>query len=53
MKDYSLQELKKTGTLKLSLGEIVTIKNIAIKHHFEAVAEKCREAERKITKSRN
>lgn len=50
MKNYSLTELKRNGSLKLTLGEILTIKNLAIRHHFETVADKCREAEKKLLK---
>lgn len=48
MKSYSLVELKKTGTIKLCLGEILTLKNIAIRKGFDEVADKLRAAEKKI-----
>lgn len=48
MKNYSFEELKRKGTIKLCLGEILTLKNIAIMKGFDEVADKLRVAENKI-----
>jgi len=48
MKDYSFQQLQKKGKVTLALGEILYMKNMAMKMHFDELAEKLRIEERKI-----
>ena len=50
MRSYSFEELKRTGTVKLTLGEIVSMKGFAIKYRFEELAAKLRKEESKILK---
>ena len=50
MRSYRFADLKKEGTVKLSLGNIVALKGLAIKYRFDELAEKLRTAENKILK---
>lgn len=48
MKEYSLDQLRLEGLVKLSIGDIVSLKGMAIKCKFEELAAKLRNAEKKI-----
>lgn len=48
MKEYSLDKLKLKGRITLSLGDIVSLKALAIRKGFAELAEKLRQEENKI-----
>lgn len=48
MKNYSYADLKKTGTIKLSLGEIVALKGFALRGNQWDMADKLRKLEKQI-----
>lgn len=48
MKEYSLDKLKLKGRITLSLGDIVSLKSLAIRKGFAELAEKLRQEENKI-----
>lgn len=48
MKEYSLDQLKLKGTIKVSLGEIVALKALALRKGFKELADKLRVEEKKV-----
>jgi len=48
MREYPLHDLLRKGTVRLTLGDIVSLKALAIRKGFNELADKLRAAETKI-----
>ena len=52
MQEYSLSDLKKKGTISLTLGDIVSLKGLALRKGFTEVADKLRKKEKQILRKK-
>ncbi len=48
LRSYSLEQLEKRTTIKLKFGQILAMKNLAIKYGFEELAEVLRKKEKEV-----